>query len=207
MRMKKQIKHWGQTLATYVYNYCNISIYFCNIAIYFCNIRMKHLQHTSKITEIFKLYTCKMHRIPMRPPPPSASGRQRAVDVVGGKAGGLPCQGLALLLALAMHVSIVGAGWVAKEELRQEQRDGHGARVENTEADATDANGETVPMRIEEDMRNFFLQIADQRRHPSWAVRTIVAHGNGVSGQSDALTQHFHTFLTGYSFFELYSII
>jgi hypothetical protein len=35
------MKHWGHTLATYVYNHCNI----CNIPIYFCNNRMKHLQH------------------------------------------------------------------------------------------------------------------------------------------------------------------
>jgi hypothetical protein len=38
---KKQMKHWEQELATYVYNHCNITIYFCNI-------RMKYLQHTSE---------------------------------------------------------------------------------------------------------------------------------------------------------------
>jgi hypothetical protein len=38
------MKHWEQTLATYVYNHCNI----CNISIYFCNTHIKHLQHTLK---------------------------------------------------------------------------------------------------------------------------------------------------------------
>jgi hypothetical protein len=44
-------------LATYVYNHYNI----CNIMIYFCNNRMKHLQHTSKTSETFEVYTCNMH--------------------------------------------------------------------------------------------------------------------------------------------------
>jgi hypothetical protein len=39
IRLKKQMKHWKQKLATYVYNHFNIPIYFCNIHI-------KHLQHT-----------------------------------------------------------------------------------------------------------------------------------------------------------------
>jgi hypothetical protein len=57
MSGKKQIKHWEEKFATYVYNYCNI----CNISIYFCNIRMKHLQHTSKMSEILQTYTWNIH--------------------------------------------------------------------------------------------------------------------------------------------------
>jgi hypothetical protein len=51
IRLEKQLKHWEQKLATYVYIHCNI----CNILIYFycftistrntCNIQMKHLKH------------------------------------------------------------------------------------------------------------------------------------------------------------------
>ena len=63
IRLKKQMTHWGRTLATYVYNHCNM----CNIPIYFCNIRMKHLKHISKTSETFEMYTCNMHHIPMRP--------------------------------------------------------------------------------------------------------------------------------------------
>jgi hypothetical protein len=44
VHLKKQMKHWQQMFATYIYNHCDI----CNITIYFCNIYMKHLQHTSK---------------------------------------------------------------------------------------------------------------------------------------------------------------
>ena len=65
-----------------------------------------------------------MHRIPVRPPPPSASGRQRAVAVAGGKAEGLPRHGLALLLALVVPVGIVGRGGCAKHE-QEQRRDGH----------------------------------------------------------------------------------
>jgi hypothetical protein len=35
LRLKKQMKHLEQIVATYVYSHCNI-----------CNIYMKHLQHT-----------------------------------------------------------------------------------------------------------------------------------------------------------------
>jgi tellurite resistance protein TehA-like permease len=63
IHLKKQMKHWGQMFATYVYNHCNI----CNILIYFSNIHMKHLKRTSKISETFKIYTCNMHHIPVRP--------------------------------------------------------------------------------------------------------------------------------------------
>jgi hypothetical protein len=44
------MKHLKQTLATYVYNHCNM----CNITIYFCNIYLKHLRHTSET------YSCDM---------------------------------------------------------------------------------------------------------------------------------------------------
>jgi hypothetical protein len=44
---KKQMKHWEQKVATYVYNHCNI----CNIPIYFYNIHMKHFQHTYETSE------------------------------------------------------------------------------------------------------------------------------------------------------------
>jgi hypothetical protein len=53
IRLKTQMKHWEQKLATYVDNHYNI----CNISIYFCNIHMKHLQHTS---ETYETDTCNM---------------------------------------------------------------------------------------------------------------------------------------------------
>jgi hypothetical protein len=43
-----------------VYNHYNI----CNISICFCNIRIKHLQHTSKTSETFRMYACNMHQVP-----------------------------------------------------------------------------------------------------------------------------------------------
>jgi hypothetical protein len=46
----KQMKHWEQTLATYLWNTCNISIYFYNIHI-------KHLQH---ITETLERNICNI---------------------------------------------------------------------------------------------------------------------------------------------------
>ena len=88
MHVKEQMKYWRQTLTTYVYNHCNI----CNIPIYFCNIGIKQLQHTSKITKIFELYTCNMHHIPVQPPPSSSLGHRRATAVAGCKAGVLPCR-------------------------------------------------------------------------------------------------------------------
>jgi hypothetical protein len=77
---------------------------------YFCNIRMKHLQHTSKIYETFKLYTCNMLHILVRPPPPSASGRRCSTVVAGGETRGLSRQGPTLLLALAALVGIIRRG-------------------------------------------------------------------------------------------------
>jgi hypothetical protein len=53
IRLKRQMKHLERTLATYVYNHCNI----CNISVSFCNIHMKHLQHTSETSET---YSCNM---------------------------------------------------------------------------------------------------------------------------------------------------
>ena len=50
------MKHWEQTVATYVYNHCNI----CNIPIYFCNIRMKHLKHTYETSKTLETCTCNM---------------------------------------------------------------------------------------------------------------------------------------------------
>jgi hypothetical protein len=43
----KQMKYFEQTLATWLWNTCNI----CNIPIYFCSNHTKHLQHTSEISE------------------------------------------------------------------------------------------------------------------------------------------------------------
>jgi hypothetical protein len=48
--------HWEKTLATYVYNHCNI----CDIPIYFCNVYLKHLQHTFKTFETLTIYACNM---------------------------------------------------------------------------------------------------------------------------------------------------
>jgi hypothetical protein len=54
IRLKKQMKHLEQTLATYVYNHCNM----CNIPFYFFNIHMKYLQHTSETSETLEIYAC-----------------------------------------------------------------------------------------------------------------------------------------------------
>jgi hypothetical protein len=47
------MKYLEHMLATYVYNHCNIPIYFCNIHI-------KHLQRTSETPETLKIYACNM---------------------------------------------------------------------------------------------------------------------------------------------------
>ena len=47
--LRKQVKHLKHTLATCVYNHCNI-----------CNIDVKHLQHTSEISKTLKTYGCNM---------------------------------------------------------------------------------------------------------------------------------------------------
>ena len=39
-----------------MYNHYNI----CNIPIYFCNINLKHLQHTSEISETLETDSCSM---------------------------------------------------------------------------------------------------------------------------------------------------
>jgi hypothetical protein len=49
IRLKKQMKHLKQMLATYMYSHFNIF----NIPIFFYNIHMKHLQHTSETTETY----------------------------------------------------------------------------------------------------------------------------------------------------------
>jgi hypothetical protein len=92
--LKKQMKHWRHTLATYVYNHCNI----CNIPIYFCNIRVKQLKHTSKASETFQIYTCNMHHILVRSPPPSALGhrsrsRRRSRRASAPRPNASPCAG------------------------------------------------------------------------------------------------------------------
>ena len=53
IRLEKQLKHWEQKLATYVYNHCNISIYFCNI-------HMKHLHHLDETSDTLETYSCNM---------------------------------------------------------------------------------------------------------------------------------------------------
>ena len=50
------MKYLERTLATYVYNYCNMG----SITIYFCNIHMKHLQHTTKTSETIETYAWNM---------------------------------------------------------------------------------------------------------------------------------------------------
>jgi hypothetical protein len=82
------MQHLDKTLATYVWNICNIQkethlqrtlkkkqmkhleqmfatyVYnycnMCNIPIYFCNIHINHLQHTSEISETIETYACNM---------------------------------------------------------------------------------------------------------------------------------------------------
>jgi hypothetical protein len=56
IRLKKQIKHLEQTLATDVYSHCNI----CNILIYFHNIYIKHLQYTYGTSETLETCACNM---------------------------------------------------------------------------------------------------------------------------------------------------
>jgi hypothetical protein len=67
-----------------------------------------------------------MHRIPVRLPPPSSSGHRRAVAVAGGEVRGLPRQGLALLLALAAPVGVVG--WAGQRSKTSIRSSGAGAR-------------------------------------------------------------------------------
>jgi hypothetical protein len=52
IRLEKQLKHWKQKLATYVYKHCDI----CNIPIYFCNFHMKHLQRLDETSETLETY-------------------------------------------------------------------------------------------------------------------------------------------------------
>jgi hypothetical protein len=53
IRPKTQMKHWEQTFMTYLYNYCNIPIYFCNI-------HLNHLQHISETPETLETYARNM---------------------------------------------------------------------------------------------------------------------------------------------------
>ena len=66
------------------------------------------------------MYTCNMHHIPVRHPPPSAS---RAAAVAGGEAKGLPRQGPTLLIAPAPPIGVIGLehargdlGWLARDQ-------------------------------------------------------------------------------------------
>jgi hypothetical protein len=127
------LKHSCITITTYVASRSTFVISIYNA----CNIPLKLLKH-------FELYICNIHRIPVRPRSPSSSGRRRAATVAGGETRGLPCQGSALLLALAAPVSIIGqggagarvasgaagrvwgigtwaTGWAAEQEQRQER--------------------------------------------------------------------------------------
>jgi hypothetical protein len=62
------MKHLKPTLKTYVYRHCNIY----NILIYFYNIDVKHLHHTTKMSEILETYAyahnmlLRMRMIPVR---------------------------------------------------------------------------------------------------------------------------------------------
>jgi hypothetical protein len=47
------MKYWGQKLATYVYKYCNISIYFYNI-------HLKQLQYIFKTFETLEMCACNV---------------------------------------------------------------------------------------------------------------------------------------------------
>ena len=47
------MKHFEQTIATYVYSHCNM----CNILTYFYNNNIKYLQYTF---EIFETYICNI---------------------------------------------------------------------------------------------------------------------------------------------------
>jgi hypothetical protein len=51
-RQMKHLRRASKTLATYVYNHCNI----CNFPIYFCNIRMKQLKHTYETTKTLETW-------------------------------------------------------------------------------------------------------------------------------------------------------
>jgi hypothetical protein len=62
MRLK-QMKHFEQTLATYVYNHCNM-----------CNI---HMKHTSKISKTLQTYVSKY-----------MEGRGQSIPSIGVGAGG-----------------------------------------------------------------------------------------------------------------------
>ena len=108
------MKHWRQTLATYVYNHCNIQIYFYSIYI-------KHLQYISKTSETFLKCELTIYIV-------SRCGHlrrlHRGVAVVAAyEVGGLPHQGLSLLLALAAAVVSLGrTGTAGRMAEVQEQR-------------------------------------------------------------------------------------
>jgi hypothetical protein len=66
-------------LATYVYNHCNIPIYFCNI-------RMKQLKHTSETTEILETWACNMYK--KRPETLETQHRRAAMTYLVDNCGG-----------------------------------------------------------------------------------------------------------------------
>jgi hypothetical protein len=66
-------------LATYVYNHCNIPIYFCNI-------RMKQLKHTSETTEILETWACNMSK--KRPETLETQHRRAAMTYLVGNSSG-----------------------------------------------------------------------------------------------------------------------
>ena len=94
------MKHLELTLATYVYNHCNM----CNITIYFYNIHMEHLQHTSQISEIIETYSCNicfecnisllLGRMEARRCVVFTGGSGLAVLVGGGPAAVAACRGM-----------------------------------------------------------------------------------------------------------------
>jgi hypothetical protein len=68
IRLKTQMQHWEQTLATYVYNHCtiwNISIYFATSIWDTCNVPFKHLKHILA-TCVFQSHSSLRHRAELR---------------------------------------------------------------------------------------------------------------------------------------------
>jgi hypothetical protein len=86
----KHTKHLEYTLATYVYNHCNIwniLIYFCNIHINTCNIPIKHLKY-SKHTLATLAFKHKISLLLGRMETRCRAGRTYQKHVRGGTSGG-----------------------------------------------------------------------------------------------------------------------
>ena len=94
------MKHWEQTLATYVSTIATSRSTFATSVRNSRNIPLKHLKHFKCTLATCIMSWCGLLRRQHRGTP----------AVAGGEAGGLPRQGPTLLLALAMSLGGTGSG-------------------------------------------------------------------------------------------------